>query len=69
MKRISTTIVTGGVGAGKTACTRALLAALPLSARAAVCVHSFALSFGLEPTSAEHERVVLFHDEVFGARS
>jgi hypothetical protein len=67
--RIHTVIVTGALGAGKSSCVNALLAALPKGAVAAVCVHAFALSFGLETTEQLHRDRIAFHDEVFGASS
>ena len=49
---------------GKSRCVNALLASLPTGARCAVCVHAFALSYGLETTAIDRERTVLY-EEVF----
>ena len=65
--RISVVLVTGAVGAGKTAAVDALLAALPPGAAAAVCTHEFALAFGLEAPPV-HRDCVVAREEVFGGR-
>ena len=62
--RIAVVLVSGGVGAGKSSCLNALLTTLPAGARAAVCTHAFALSFGLETTAVAGGAVV-FSDEVY----
>ena len=67
-ERISVVLITGGIGAGKSRCVNALLASLPAGARCAVCVHAFALSFGLETTAIDRDRVLLY-DEVYDVGS
>ena len=48
MDRISTILVTGLTGSGRTTLIQHLLATLPAEARCAVCVHQHAKGFGLE---------------------
>lgn len=50
MDRVSTILITGLTGCGKTKVIQNLLNALPLTARCAVCVHQHARAFGLETT-------------------
>lgn len=48
MDRISTILITGMTGCGKTAVIQKILKSLPVSARCAVCIHQHARAFGLE---------------------
>ena len=62
--RVGVVLLSGSVGAGKSCLVNAMLRGLGRLATAAVCVHSFALSYGLETTAIDRSRVALF-EEIF----